>query len=937
MPNPVAALNANQGVVAAGAGSINLGFTPASGSILVLITGAAANQTISSMTEHLAGLADGELSFWTKTSNGTETSIPYTQNGPRALAWAALELPAGTTFSTGNTSGAADDNLSAVSGLSAGNKLVFWPVLRVFSNPGTWDASYGGDAVEFAQQYAPHDGNEGAGLAVGFYEGTATSVTATMTTSGGMPTRHKMVVAAYLPAGPPANVGPTANAGADQNVLVNTQVTLNGGGSTDSDGTIASYAWSQLSGGGVTLSGSGATRTFTPTSSGTRVFQLTVTDDDGATASDTISVNVTVGNAAPVASAGPDQTVEVGDVVTLTASGSTDSDGTIASYSWSQTGGTAVTLSGTGSNRSFTPATAGVRTFQVQVTDNSGATSTDSVVITVVDPASDYGASVVTENALPGQPSTEWWDGRSSLGVLSFPRRTYYAPGATARFSVQCATAFNVEIHRLGHYGGTGARQVEPAFAGTPATQPSAVAIAGGNGAVTCAAWSQNAQWAIPADALPGFYMATFRRVSDGAHGYSLFVVSDQNAKRPVLIVTGDATWHAAYNGYGGNNVYGASEAIGSIGARAFCSTYDKPVITHNNVPQTHFFNNTYPYVAWSERMGYEAAGATIEQIKDDPTILDGRTLIAWVGHNEYIPQQVMDKTKQLLAAGQNMINLAGNDFFWRVKFTDGAFSSTNNGRVMWCKKDTMSGPSSGPDATPSHVAGQPYTTDADWTGTWQDTRWLLREPSEDFFGDRFIANGIRNDAVKVPFSMRTSPAWRNCTGILALTAGQEYTFAAGTLGMEWDRPVLENTVVKQHLFSSTEIDLVANAADINGETYGQTNNDTIHGFSMVRSGAGYVANFNSDQWAWALSQRHLRGTAAADANAMQMMLNVICDLGVSANSVSVSAAGLTFPTVQPMTDYGFDLPQSGGQGPSSPTWQELIDAGYTPHITVKL
>lgn len=769
------------------------------------------------MTEHLAALGDGEISMWTKTAAGNETAIAYTQNGPRALAYAALELPAGTTFSAGATSGNTEDTLAPVTGLPAGNKIVFWGIARFFNNPGAWDVTFGGDALEFAQQYAPHDGNEGAGLAVGYYEGTATAASGTVVTTGGMPTRHKLVVAAYVPAGGgPTNVAPTANAGADQSVQTGTLVTLNGSSSSDSDGTVASYTWTQVSGTSVTLSGSGATRTFTPSSAGTYVFGLTVTDDDGATSTqDTVSI---VATTAPV-----------------------------------------------------TPTT------------------------------------VAQENTLTGMAASEWFQGLSGLGLPAFARSTYYLPGQTAQFSVDCSTAFTIQIFRFGHYAGNGAREVAAPVAATPATQPAPAAITGGNGAVTCAAWSQNASWAVPADALPGWYMAMFRRNSDSVHGYALFQVSDKNSKRPIVIVASDATWHAAYNGFGGNNVYGASTAIGSAWDRAFCSTYDKPVYTKDYVPQTHFFNTTYPYLKWSERMGINAAHTTIEQIKDDPTILDGRSLVIWTGHNEYIPQQVMDKTKSLLAAGQNMMNLAGNDFFWRVKFTSGAFGA-GNGRVMWCKKDTLSGPDTGPDAIASHVGGTPITTEADWTGTWQDTRWSLREPSEDFFGDQFIANGVRSDEVKVPDTMKALPPWRNCAGIQALTTGQTYTFADGTLGMEWDRPMMSNTNVEQVLFSHAIVDLTNNAADANGQNYNTTVADARHAFAMVRKQNSYIANFNSDQWPWALDALHLRGSAAADTNAMQMMLNVIYDLGGTAHSASVTAASLTVPTPVSSiaTAYGF-------------------------------
>ena len=51
-------------------------------------------------------------------------------------------------------------------------------------------------------------------------------------------------------------------------------------------------------------------------------------------------------NASPIADAGSDQTVNEGDTVTLNGSNSSDPDGAIAAYSWIQTAGTSVTLSG---------------------------------------------------------------------------------------------------------------------------------------------------------------------------------------------------------------------------------------------------------------------------------------------------------------------------------------------------------------------------------------------------------------------------------------------------------------------------------------------------------------------------------------------------------------------------------------------------------------
>ncbi len=68
-------------------------------------------------------------------------------------------------------------------------------------------------------------------------------------------------------------------------------------------------------------------------------------------ACDDASVKVCVGDVVfcsgafdPTARAGADQTVAVGDLVTLDGSNSESNGGSIKSYSWSQTGGTAVTL-----------------------------------------------------------------------------------------------------------------------------------------------------------------------------------------------------------------------------------------------------------------------------------------------------------------------------------------------------------------------------------------------------------------------------------------------------------------------------------------------------------------------------------------------------------------------------------------------------------------
>ena len=176
-------------------------------------------------------------------------------------------------------------------------------------------------------------------------------------------------------------------------------VTLNGTASSDPDGTIASYAWTQTAGTPTVTLTSGTTSqpTFpapTVAAAATLTFSLVVTDNRGAT-SPAATVIVTVNpdlNVAPTANAGTNQTVTSGVTVTLNGSASYDPDGSIASYAWTQTAGTpAVTLAnGVTAQPTFvapTVAAASTLTFSLVVTDNLGATSPAATVSVTVNPA----------------------------------------------------------------------------------------------------------------------------------------------------------------------------------------------------------------------------------------------------------------------------------------------------------------------------------------------------------------------------------------------------------------------------------------------------------------------------------------------------------------------------------------------------------------------
>jgi hypothetical protein len=187
---------------------------------------------------------------------------------------------------------------------------------------------------------------------------------------------------------PPANIAPVVNAGADQTItLPATQASLTATAS-DTDGTIATYQWTKTSGPAATLTNA-TTQTLSVTNlnaTGTYVFSVTVTDNQGSAATDQVTVIVNSGtNQAPTVNAGADQSTTLPVTQLSVTATANDTDGTISTYKWTKTSGPGATMSGSSSPTvSLANITStGTIALTVTVTDNLGATATDQMTIQV--------------------------------------------------------------------------------------------------------------------------------------------------------------------------------------------------------------------------------------------------------------------------------------------------------------------------------------------------------------------------------------------------------------------------------------------------------------------------------------------------------------------------------------------------------------------------
>ena len=188
------------------------------------------------------------------------------------------------------------------------------------------------------------------------------------------------------------NVAPLADAGPDQQVGVTDVVDLDGSASTDDDGDTLSYTWEFLS-----VPTSSGTNLINPTRvdpsfwadvPGTFEVQLTV-DDGQATDSDIVEITVTAPNDEPVAYAGADITVNVGDTVQLNGSGSYDPDNDPLTYQWRFTnrpsGNSSALDDPTAAMPRFVASTAGNYTIELVVDDGTNSSQPDSVNVRAED------------------------------------------------------------------------------------------------------------------------------------------------------------------------------------------------------------------------------------------------------------------------------------------------------------------------------------------------------------------------------------------------------------------------------------------------------------------------------------------------------------------------------------------------------------------------
>jgi hypothetical protein len=197
-----------------------------------------------------------------------------------------------------------------------------------------------------------------------------------------------------------ANQAPMANAGPDLETSEGQQIVLDG--SYTDPGTLDrhSFRWQVTSDTGLIVAeGMEEDLRFAPVDDGIYTASYRVTDDSGASDTDTAIIRVT--NEPPRAQAGPDRRVLEGQALTLVGRATDPGQDDRHSHLWHvESDNGQVIADSNGTELTFTPDDNGIYTVTYQVSDETGASDTDTVIVRVENapPRVDAGPATVDVN-----------------------------------------------------------------------------------------------------------------------------------------------------------------------------------------------------------------------------------------------------------------------------------------------------------------------------------------------------------------------------------------------------------------------------------------------------------------------------------------------------------------------------------------------------------
>lgn len=349
---------------------------------------------------------------------------------------------------------------------------------------------------------------------------------------------------------------------------------------------------------------------------------------------------------------------------------------------------------------------------------------------------------IALENAKPGtrdwmlnntriDPATKyrcpWIEGYASHASI--------LPGQKLQLMISTRPSAKVEvdIYRLGFYGGTGGRHMASlgAYDCFAQTMPEP-----GNLRLMNCQWEVTAELIIPEDWISGVYVAKLTELNEKLQSYIIFIVKD-NRKADLVFQCSDHTWQA-YNRWpsqfslydDGKNQWhwgGLSQVSFNRPYGKYCQILDAPL----SIGSGEYFLWEFPFSYWLEQNGDDVTYISNTDLHADALAAQrGKGFIS-VGHDEYWTIEMFNHMQAAIAAGINVGFFSGNAVCGRVLWDQptrsmrrvGVFGPPGGTRDFEAMKSLEHVRPYANELIGAHSTG-PVTGGADWICTMPD-HWI--------------------------------------------------------------------------------------------------------------------------------------------------------------------------------------------------------------------
>jgi hypothetical protein len=557
----------------------------------------------------------------------------------------------------------------------------------------------------------------------------------------------------------------------------------------------------------------------------------------------------------------------VGRTLTETVLDDDGLTGSNISYRWQQSNnGTSWTNISGATNKSLT-LTSGLLGKQVRVRTNYvDALGTGETIFSA-------GTSITAQNAIVlenQKTGTVNWQIDPAVvatnEIAGYGDATSINKGQALNLKISLAQAgqYNLEVYRLGYYGGAGGRLI------TSASGLNGVNQAGPtidpNTRLVEYKWNTSYTLQTATTWTSGLYLVKLTDSLTGKQNYVEFTLRDDN--RPAELGFQEAvTTTAAYNNYGGYSTY----AYNSINNQpAYQVSFDRPTSFTASSSLTYEYN----MARWLESQGYDITYYSNLDVHTNPLQLYSQNAFLSVGHDEYWSLEMRNNVEKARDNGTNLGFFSANTAYWRTRFEPSSSGAAN--RIMTVYKN---------DWNLDPVAQQDNSK----------ATTLFRSPQ---------VNRPENALLGVLYTGQTNDFAGGFDFVVSNAADPYY---AGTglqngdkiprlVGYEWDA-VVNNGATPAGL-------VVLGASPVTPTGVSQTlppgtNTNISNAVRYTAASGAKVFSTGSIQWAWGLDSDRAPNPRRSTA-AQRITANVLADFGAKAQTPQIFPSDPALPLAAP-------------------------------------